>query len=192
MSQHLDEEPEDLERCWRGSTTCHLQTSCDKTFQFGGDASSRSEWSIHLPLNIGGLFGRFQMFVIPATANTPFLPGRPVLKHFKVQRDYAADKMSVDGGPWTSTIKGPREEYLIDLHTTGDDWCRDWDFDLMTDDTLDNFTCNPDSDFINLEEHLNSTQLQQHSTSTFSPPTTFQPSTNQQQVHLIHHHNFGS
>lgn len=129
----------------------------DKTFQFGGDASSRSEWSIHLPLNIGGLFGRFQVFVIPA--NTPFLLGRPVLKHFKIQRDYAADKISVDGGPWTSTIKGPREEYLTDLHTTGDDWCRDWDFDLMTDDTLENFTCNPGSDIINLEEHLNVTQL---------------------------------
>eukprot|EP00434_Breviolum_minutum_P022810 symbB.v1.2.020126.t1/scaffold1676.1/size106311/3 len=95
------------------------------------------------------------VFVIPA--NTPFLPGRPVLKHFKIQRDYAADKISVDGGPWTSTIKGPREEYLIVLHTTGDDWCRDWDFDLMTDDTLDNFTRNPDSDIINLEEHLNAT-----------------------------------
>ena len=36
-----------------------------KTFHFGGDARSRSEWSIHLPVNIGGLFGQIQVFVIP-------------------------------------------------------------------------------------------------------------------------------
>ena len=87
-----------------------------KTFHFWGDASSRSEWSIHLPVNIGGYFGRFQVFVIPG--DTPFLPGRPVSKHFKIQIDYAADKISIDGGPWTSTLKGPREEYLINLHSS--------------------------------------------------------------------------
>ena len=129
----------------------------DKTFHFGGDASSRSEWSLHLPVNVGGSFGRIQVFVIPG--DTPFLLGRPVLKHFKIQIDYAADKISVNGCPWTSTIKGPREEYLINLHNSSDDWCQDWDFDLMTDDTIDNFTYNPESDTINLEEYLNVTQL---------------------------------
>ena len=93
----------------------------DKTFHFGGDASSRSEWSLHLPVNIGGSFGRTQVFVIPG--DTPFLLGRPVLKHFKIQIDYAADKISIHGGPWTSTTKGPREEYLINLHNSNDDWC---------------------------------------------------------------------
>ena len=94
----------------------------DKTFHFGGDASS-------------------------------------VLKHFKIQIDYASDKISIDGGAWTSTLKGPREEYLIDLHSSSDDWCQDWDFDLMTDDTLDNFTYHPDTDTINFEEYPNITQL---------------------------------
>ena len=129
----------------------------DKTFHFGGDASSRAEWSIHLPVSIGGSFGRLQVFLIPG--DTPFLLGRPVLKHFKIQIDYALDKISIDGSAWTSTLKGPREEYLIDLHSSSDDWCQDWDFDLMTDDTLDNFTYHPDNDTINLEEYLNITQL---------------------------------
>ena len=142
----------------RGRDLQHLSFSpVDKTFHFGGDASSRSEWSVHLPVSVGGSFGRLQVFVIPG--DTPFLLGRPVLKHFKIQIDYAADKISVDGGPWTSTLKGVREEYLIDLHSSSDDWCRDWDFDLMTDDTLSNFTYRPESDTINLEEYLNITQL---------------------------------
>ena len=54
--------------------------------------SSRSEWSIHLPVNIGGSFGRLQVFVIPG--DTPFLLGRPVLKHFKIQIDYAEQTRS--------------------------------------------------------------------------------------------------
>ena len=140
---------------------CDLRHLCfravDKVFHFGGDASSRSEWSVHLPVNIGGSFGRLQVFVIPG--DTPFLLGRPVLKHFKIQIDYAADKISIDGGPWTSTIKGPREEYLINLHGSNDDWCQAWNYDLMTDDTIDNFTYQPDIDTINLEEYLNATQL---------------------------------
>ena len=129
----------------------------DKTFHFGGDASSRSEWSIHLPVNIGGSFGRLQGFVIPG--DTPFLLGRPVLKHFKIQIDYAADKISIDGGAWTSTVKGRREEYLINLHSSSDDWCQPWTFDLMTDDTIDNFNYQLDNDTINLEEYLNVSQL---------------------------------
>lgn len=64
----------------------NLQHLCfrpvDKTFHFGGDASSRSEWSVHLPVNVGGVFGRLQVFVIPG--DTPFLLGRPILKHFKI------------------------------------------------------------------------------------------------------------
>jgi len=131
----------------------------DKTFYFGGDASSRSEWSIHLPVNIGGSFGRLQVFVIPG--DTPFLLGRPVLKHFKIQIDYALDQISIDGNAWTSAIKGRREEYLIDLHHPGDDWSQPWNFDLMTDDTISNFTYDPDADTINLEDYLCS-----HSTST--------------------------
>ena len=110
----------------------------DKTFYFGGDASSRSEWSVHLPVSVGGSFGRIQVFVIPG--DTPFLLGRPVLKHFGIQIDYAGDRISINGNQWTPTLKGPREEYLIDLHHGKDDWGQDWDFDLMTDDTLDNFT----------------------------------------------------
>ena len=129
----------------------------DKVFHFGGDASSRSEWSIHLPVNISGSFGRIQVFVIPG--DTSFLLGRPILKHFKIQIDYSMDKITINGGQWTSAIKGPREEYLIDLHSSNDDWWQDWDFDLMTDDTKDNFNYQPDSDTINLEEYLNVTQL---------------------------------
>ena len=96
----------------------------DKTFHFGGDASSRAEWSIHLPVNVGGIFGRLQVFVIPG--DTPFLVGRPVLKHFKIQIDYASDKISFGGNSWTSAIKGRREEYLINLHDSSDDWCQPW------------------------------------------------------------------
>ena len=129
----------------------------DKTFYFGGDACSRSEWSVHLPVSVGGSFGRIQVFVIPG--DTPFLLGRPVLKHFGIQIDYAGDRISINGNQWTSTLKGPREEYLIDLHNGKDDWGQDWDFDLMTDDTLDNFTYHPDTDTINLEEYLSHTQL---------------------------------
>ena len=129
----------------------------DKTFHFGGDASSRSEWSVHLPVNIGGTFGRLQVFVIPG--DTPFLLGRPILKHFKIQIDYAADKISFDGGDWTYATKGRREEYLINLHCSQDDWCRPWTFDLMTDDTISNLTYDPDSETVNLEEYLTSSQL---------------------------------
>ena len=128
----------------------------DKTFHFGGDASSRSEWSIHLPVTIGGSFGRIQVFV---PGDTPFLLGRPILKHFKIQIDYAADKIAINGGSWTSTTKGTRDEYLLDLHNISDDWCQDWDFDLMTDDTIDNFQYQPHSDTITLEEYLHVTQL---------------------------------
>ena len=139
----------------------NLQHLCfrpvDKTFHFGGDASSRSEWSVHLPVNVGGVFGRLQVFVIPG--DTPFLLGRPILKHFKIQIDYAADKISIDGGKWTSTVKGKREEYLLDLHCPQDDWDQPWTFDLMTDETISNFTYEPDADTINLEEYLTTTQL---------------------------------
>ena len=139
----------------------NLQHLCfrpvDKTFHFGGDASRRSEWTVHLPVNVGGAFGRLQVFVIPG--DTPFLLGRPILKHFKIQIDYAADKISIDGGNWTSTVKGKREEYLLDLHCPQDDWDQPWTFDLMTDETISNFTYEPDADTINLEEYLTTTQL---------------------------------
>ena len=68
------------------------------------------KWSIHLPVNIGGSFGRLQVFVIPG--DTPFLLGRPVLKHFKSQIDYALDQISIDGNAWTSAIE-ERSTWLI-------------------------------------------------------------------------------
>lgn len=85
--------------------------------------------------------------------------GRPVLKHFKIQM------MVAPGGHHQLSTNQSRRLKA-----------------LMTDDTLDNFTCNPDTDTINLEGYLNVIQLPP------SPLTTFQPSTNQQQAHLIHHH----
>ena len=150
----------------------------DKTFHFGGDASSRSEWSVHLPVNIGGSFGRMQVFVIPG--DTPFLLGRPVLKYFKIQIDYAADKISFDGSPWSAATKGKREEYLINLHSSSDDWSQPWNYDLMTDETIDNFQYQPDNDTVNLEDYLNVTQL---------PPPEFTFTTNDSSTDIDLHIN---
>ena len=106
----------------------------------------------------------------------------------KIQRDYAADKISVDGGPWTSTIKGPREEYLIDLHTTGDDWCRTgtltwW---LMTPWTISPATQTATSSTLkSASTSLNLHLLTTYDLSTINEPTASTPDSSPQQS-LVH------
>ena len=110
-----------------------LFSRTQKSFLFGGDATSVANWCIHLPVWIAGTKGRIQCFIV--AGNTPLLVGRPVLT------DYQADLVSVLGEEWTRAAHGPRGEYLIYLDDglNNDTSDADYAFDYITDDKVEDF-----------------------------------------------------
>ncbi|CAE7942423.1 RE2 [Symbiodinium necroappetens] len=111
-----------------------------KTFLFGGDASAKANWSVHLPVFIRGTPGRLQVFIVEG--DTPILMGRPVLKALQVKTDFENDRCSVLGGEYTTAILGDRGEFLLQLDEGMDEdsMCQSWVFDLMTDEVATAFS----------------------------------------------------
>ena len=114
-------------------------TRANKSFLFGGDHTSVADWCVHLPVWVGGVKGRIQVFLVPGS--TPFLIGRPILKALKVKMDYDTDLISVMEEPWTQSLKGQKGEYLlaIDDGVTSDTLYTDFNFDYVTDDKVEDF-----------------------------------------------------
>ncbi|CAJ1372449.1 unnamed protein product [Effrenium voratum] len=91
----------------------------NKSFRFGGDNSSISTWSVHLPVFMAGYKGRIQTFIVEG--GTPLLIGRPVLEALKVKIDYCR----------------PMGEYLLRLDDGIEDAIHhDLTFDYMTNDVV--------------------------------------------------------
>ena len=125
-------------------------TRTNKNFLFGGDHRCLADWSVHLPVWIGGVKGRIQCFLVSGTM--PILIGRPLLKALKVKVDYDTDRVSVMGGrgegqgrrageEWTTILKGPKGEHLLSLEDglTEDTLHTDYQFDYVTDDCVEDF-----------------------------------------------------
>ncbi|CAE7693968.1 RE1, partial [Symbiodinium necroappetens] len=113
-------------------------TQVNKSFLFGGDHRSLADWSVHLPVWIGGTKGAFS-FLVEGTM--PILIGRPLLKALKVKVNYDTDMVSVLGEGWTSVLKGPKGEHLLALDDglNEDTLQADYDFDYVTDDCVEDF-----------------------------------------------------
>ena len=111
----------------------------NKSFLFGGDHRCIADWSVHLPVWIGGTKGRIQCFLVEGSM--PILVGRPLLKALKVKVDYDTDMVSVLGEPWTAVLKGPKGEHLLALDDgmNEDTLHVDYDFDYVTDDCVEDF-----------------------------------------------------
>ena len=114
-------------------------TQVNKSFLFGGDHRSLADWSVHLPVWIGGTKGRIQCFLVEGTM--PILIGRPLLKALKVKVNYDTDMVSVLGEGWTSVLKGPKGEHLLALDDglNEDTLQSDYAFDYVTDDCVEDF-----------------------------------------------------
>ena len=89
----------------------YLFMATDKMFGFGGDTSRRADWSVGLPVSIGGNCGYMEGFVIEGA--TPLL--RPILQALKINMNYQDNQMTVAGGPWIDVPTGEKGEYSIYL-----------------------------------------------------------------------------
>ena len=130
----------------------------NKTFGFGGDASRQADWSVRLPVYIGGRTGYMECFVVEG--NTPLLVGRPILQALKLKMDYDTNKMSIGDGPWTTVTQGEKGEFLLRLDdgVENDPDGNNVDFDYVTDETFNAITNYEDlSDYIDIHEYLATT-----------------------------------
>ncbi|CAE7831349.1 unnamed protein product, partial [Symbiodinium microadriaticum] len=130
-------------------------TQTNKSFLFGGDHRCLADWSVHLPVWIGGTKGRIQCFLVEGAM--PILIGRPLLKALKVEVDYDTDMVSVLGEPSTSVLKGPKGEHLLALDDgmNEDTLHVDYDFDYVTDDCVEDFLA--DGVLLSLGDYLKQT-----------------------------------
>ena len=92
---------------------------CCRKFCFGGDGESWSHWVVRLPMCLGGLCGRAQVFLIKG--ETPMLCGRPIIEALGIVLDFANKKIRFQDGPWTSATLGYHGEYLMPLWDLVDD-----------------------------------------------------------------------
>ena len=145
--------------CGRGiSSDRFLFMPTNKTCGFGGDASRQADWSVRLPVYIGGKTGYMEWFVVEG--NTPLLVGRPILQALKLKMDYDTNRMSIGDGPWTPVTQGEKGEFLLNLDDglendiNGDNV----DFDYVTDETFTAIRNYEDLyDYIDIHEYLATT-----------------------------------
>ena len=84
-----------------------------RRFQFGGDASMRSDWSAHVPTFVDGKYGTIELFLLPG--NTPMLCGRPIIEALGMTMDFAQKRLRIGSSPWMPATLGRQGEYLWSL-----------------------------------------------------------------------------
>ena len=137
----------------------YLFMATDKMFGFGGDTSRRADWSVRLPVYIGGNCGYMECFVIEGA--TPLLVGRPILQALKINMNCQDNQMTVAGGPWIDVPIGEKGEYLLRLDdgVELDPQGEHVSFDYITDETLAAMDNYEDLDnYVNIHEYLATTQ----------------------------------
>ena len=137
----------------------YLFMATDKMFGFGGDASRRSDWSVRLPVYIGGNCGYMECFVIEGS--TPLLVGRPILQALKINMNFQDNKMTILDGSWTEVPTGEKGEYLLRLDdgVEQDPQGEHVAFDYITDESLAAMNNYEDFDnYVNIHEYLATTQ----------------------------------
>ena len=107
---------------------------CCRKFCFGGDGESWSHWVVRLPMCLGGLCGRAQVFLIKG--ETPMLCGRPIIEALGIVLDFANKKIRFQDGPWTSATLGYHGEYLMPLWDLVDDDYPHYNPDLLHFDLM--------------------------------------------------------
>ena len=107
---------------------------CCRKFCFGGDGESWSHWVVRLPMCIGGLCGRAQVFLIKG--ETPMLCGRPIIEALGIVLDFANKKIRFQDGPWTLATLGYHGEYLMPLWEPADDDYPHYNHDLLHFDLM--------------------------------------------------------
>ena len=120
----------------RPSCTSSTTVATDKMFGFGGDTSRRADWSVRLPVYIGGKCGYMECFVIEGA--TPLLVGRPILQALKINMNFQDNQMTILDGPWTEVPIGEKGEYLLrfDDGVEQDPQGEHVAFDYITDESL--------------------------------------------------------
>ena len=77
---------------------------CCRKFHFGGAGASWSHWVVRLPMCVGGVVGRAQVFLFKG--ETPLLCGRPIMEALGTSLDFASKSIRFSNGPWHSTTMG--------------------------------------------------------------------------------------
>ncbi len=86
---------------------------CFRRFHFGGDAQADCQWTVKLPVFVGGRYGLFQMYLL--RGETPMLLGRPIMENLGVLFDCRNKKLKFDDSPWFDAVVGANDEYLLPL-----------------------------------------------------------------------------
>ena len=107
---------------------------CCRKFCFGGDGESWSHWVVRLPMCLGGLCGRAQVFLIKG--ETPMLCGRPIIEALGIVLDFANKKIRFQDGPWTPATLGYHGEYLMPLWEQVDEDYPHYNPDLLQFDLM--------------------------------------------------------
>ena len=110
---------------------------CNKSFKFGGDGESVSNWMVQLPAKLGGKYGFIQRYVMSGA--TPLLLGRPILEMLDAVVSFGQKKMSIMGGEPQDIKRGKGGAMLLRL-AEGVKHGSEFDniqFDLVSEDNHD-------------------------------------------------------
>ena len=92
----------------------------DRTFHFGGDASSVAKWVVRMPMFVNGNFGFGQVFVVPG--ETPMLCGRPIIQALGISINFSGEQIKFGDGVWQPALLGLHGEYLLPLCSSFESW----------------------------------------------------------------------
>lgn len=85
----------------------------NRTFHFGGDHQSISQWTVHLPVFLNHEYGWIQAFLLKG--EPPMLLGRPIAKALGMMVDFSEERIKFKNGEWQPATLGKYANYFIPL-----------------------------------------------------------------------------